>query len=226
MVALLNSPSLLACLTLCCAHKQVPGAQPCPRFATTLSCFFFFPSCNTGPVARLPGRLCAAGKRAAGFDGSRFVECKANKKGQLFGSVAGWRTPRLCITSRSAAVPDHSTCISGACLPRYSCLLTTIHLIAANVQVVRQPVVVAGNSIGGFISASMAGDYPGLVEGLVLLNSAGEALSSSSTLDALLVLARSAFVAAGGWQPTASNWLGAEPTKLLSALWRFVCKAA
>lgn len=40
-------------------------------------------------------------------------------------------------------------------------------------QVVRRPVVVAGNSIGGFISASMAADYPGLVAGLVLLNSAG-----------------------------------------------------
>lgn len=33
--------------------------------------------------------------------------------------------------------------------------------------------VVAGNSIGGFISASLAADYPGLVQGLVLLNSAG-----------------------------------------------------
>jgi pimeloyl-ACP methyl ester carboxylesterase len=41
------------------------------------------------------------------------------------------------------------------------------------VQVVRRPVVVAGNSIGGFISASLAADYPGLVQGLVLLNSAG-----------------------------------------------------
>lgn len=41
-------------------------------------------------------------------------------------------------------------------------------------QVVRRPVVVAGNSIGGFISASMAGDYPSLVEGLMLLNSAGQ----------------------------------------------------
>ncbi|KAL4854579.1 Pheophytinase [Chlorella vulgaris] len=40
-------------------------------------------------------------------------------------------------------------------------------------QVVRRPVVVAGNSIGGFISASLAADYPGLVQGLVLLNSAG-----------------------------------------------------
>ncbi|KAL4425249.1 hypothetical protein ABPG75_009265 [Micractinium tetrahymenae] len=40
-------------------------------------------------------------------------------------------------------------------------------------QVVRRPVMVAGNSIGGFISASMAADYPGLVAGLVLLNSAG-----------------------------------------------------
>ena len=34
--------------------------------------------------------------------------------------------------------------------------------------------VVAGNSIGGFISSSMAADYPALVKGLVLLNSAGE----------------------------------------------------
>lgn len=33
--------------------------------------------------------------------------------------------------------------------------------------------VLAGNSIGGFISASVAADYPGLVAGLVLLNSAG-----------------------------------------------------
>lgn len=40
-------------------------------------------------------------------------------------------------------------------------------------QVVRRPVVAAGNSIGGFITASLAADYPGLVEGLVLLNSAG-----------------------------------------------------
>ena len=30
-----------------------------------------------------------------------------------------------------------------------------------------------GNSIGGYISASLAGDYPSLVQGLVLVNSAG-----------------------------------------------------
>ncbi|KAL0021846.1 hypothetical protein WJX77_007187 [Trebouxia sp. C0004] len=40
-------------------------------------------------------------------------------------------------------------------------------------EVVQRPVVVAGNSIGGFISASLAADYPSLVKGLVLLNSAG-----------------------------------------------------
>jgi pimeloyl-ACP methyl ester carboxylesterase len=39
--------------------------------------------------------------------------------------------------------------------------------------VVGGPVVLAGNSIGGFISASMAADFPDLVAGLVLLNSAG-----------------------------------------------------
>jgi pimeloyl-ACP methyl ester carboxylesterase len=33
--------------------------------------------------------------------------------------------------------------------------------------------VLAGNSIGGFISASAAADYPSLVAGLALLNSAG-----------------------------------------------------
>ena len=40
-------------------------------------------------------------------------------------------------------------------------------------RVVRRPVIVAGNSIGGFISASLASDFPGLVQGLVLVNSAG-----------------------------------------------------
>jgi len=37
-----------------------------------------------------------------------------------------------------------------------------------------RPVVLAGNSIGGYISASVAADYPGMVQGLVLLNSAGQ----------------------------------------------------
>jgi pimeloyl-ACP methyl ester carboxylesterase len=41
------------------------------------------------------------------------------------------------------------------------------------VQVVGSPVVAAGNSIGGFISASLAADYPQLCSGLVLINSAG-----------------------------------------------------
>lgn len=42
------------------------------------------------------------------------------------------------------------------------------------VCVVGSPAVLAGNSIGGFISASAAADYPSLVAGLVLVNSAGE----------------------------------------------------
>lgn len=33
------------------------------------------------------------------------------------------------------------------------------------VEVVRRPVVAVGNSIGGYISASLAGDYPALVSG-------------------------------------------------------------
>jgi pimeloyl-ACP methyl ester carboxylesterase len=40
-------------------------------------------------------------------------------------------------------------------------------------QMVGRPVVLAGNSIGGFISASVAADYPDIVAGLVLVNSAG-----------------------------------------------------
>mmetsp|Transcript_28751 Transcript_28751/g.80959 ORF Transcript_28751/g.80959 Transcript_28751/m.80959 type:complete len:730 (-) Transcript_28751:443-2632(-) len=40
-------------------------------------------------------------------------------------------------------------------------------------EIVGEKVVVAGNSIGGFLSASIAADHPELVAGLVLLNSAG-----------------------------------------------------
>ena len=40
-------------------------------------------------------------------------------------------------------------------------------------RVVKGPVVLVGNSIGGYISASVAADYPDLVKGLVLVNSAG-----------------------------------------------------
>jgi pimeloyl-ACP methyl ester carboxylesterase len=47
------------------------------------------------------------------------------------------------------------------------------YLVDFVVQVVRRPVVAAGNSIGGFIAASMAADAPGAAAGLVLVNSAG-----------------------------------------------------
>ena len=50
---------------------------------------------------------------------------------------------------------------------------THMHSRDFTLQVVGSPVVVAGNSIGGFICSSLAADYPGLVAGLVLLNSAG-----------------------------------------------------
>ena len=33
------------------------------------------------------------------------------------------------------------------------------------IEVVRRPVLIVGNSIGGFMAASLAGDYPGLAEG-------------------------------------------------------------
>jgi pimeloyl-ACP methyl ester carboxylesterase len=41
-------------------------------------------------------------------------------------------------------------------------------------MVVERPVVICGNSIGGYISASVAADFPHLIHGLVLLNSAGQ----------------------------------------------------
>lgn len=41
-------------------------------------------------------------------------------------------------------------------------------------DIVGRPVVIAGNSIGGYISASVAADFPHLIKGLVLLNSAGQ----------------------------------------------------
>ena len=41
-------------------------------------------------------------------------------------------------------------------------------------EIVGRPVVIAGNSIGGYISASVAADFPQLIKGLVLLNSAGQ----------------------------------------------------
>ena len=33
------------------------------------------------------------------------------------------------------------------------------------IEVVRRPVLIVGNSIGGFMAASLAGDYPDLAEG-------------------------------------------------------------
>ena len=36
------------------------------------------------------------------------------------------------------------------------------------IEVVRRPVVVVGNSIGGFISASLAGECPNIVKGRLL----------------------------------------------------------
>lgn len=42
--------------------------------------------------------------------------------------------------------------------------------------VVREPVVLGGNSIGGYMAASVAGDFPHLVSSLVLFNSAGRLL--------------------------------------------------
>ncbi|KAI8101460.1 hypothetical protein M9435_001566 [Picochlorum sp. BPE23] len=50
-------------------------------------------------------------------------------------------------------------------------------------EIVTTRVVIAGNSIGGYISASVAADYPHMVAGLVLLNSAGK-IDQSFTAEA------------------------------------------
>jgi pimeloyl-ACP methyl ester carboxylesterase len=56
------------------------------------------------------------------------------------------------------------------CLP-YSQELWVAFLREFVVEVVRRPVVVVGNSIGGFLSASLAADYGSLVQGGVLKSS-------------------------------------------------------
>lgn len=48
---------------------------------------------------------------------------------------------------------------------RYSQVLWSTFLRDFVLDVVQRPVVVAGNSIGGFISASLAADNPHLVKG-------------------------------------------------------------
>ena len=53
------------------------------------------------------------------------------------------------------------------CLP-YSQELWVAFLREFVVEVVRRPVVVVGNSIGGFLSASLAADYSSLVQGETL----------------------------------------------------------
>jgi pimeloyl-ACP methyl ester carboxylesterase len=52
----------------------------------------------------------------------------------------------------------------------YSQDLWTEFLRDFTLEVVRTPAVVVGNSIGGFFAASLAGGYPDLVTGCVLLN--------------------------------------------------------
>ncbi|CAM6084786.1 unnamed protein product [Calypogeia fissa] len=50
------------------------------------------------------------------------------------------------------------------------------------VEVVREPVVIAGNSIGGYTSSVVAGLWPSLVNALVLLNSAGQVVPDYKSL--------------------------------------------
>ena len=70
---------------------------------------------------------------------------------------------------------------------KYGQDLWSSFLVSFVQNIVREPVLVAGNSIGGFISASMAADHPHLVKGLVLLNSAGRIDPSYQPPDPLAV---------------------------------------
>ncbi|WIA43807.1 hypothetical protein OEZ86_010225, partial [Tetradesmus obliquus] len=67
------------------------------------------------------------------------------------------------------------------------------------VCVVGSPAVLAGNSIGGFIAASAAADYPSLVAGLALLNSAGPVTPGYTAADAA--------AAAAATSPSPNPWL-------------------
>lgn len=61
-----------------------------------------------------------------------------------------------------------SKCLPLPCpfpCPRHQDLWTSF-LCEFVVHVVRQPVTVVGNSIGGFVAASLAGDHPSLVHGV------------------------------------------------------------
>ena len=56
----------------------------------------------------------------------------------------------------------------------YSMSLTcSISLTTMYAQVIGEPTVVAGNSLGGYASLATAVRYPDLVKGVVLLNAAG-----------------------------------------------------
>lgn len=55
----------------------------------------------------------------------------------------------------------------------YSQYVWTACIVDFIKDVIRKPVVLAGNSIGGYTAASVAGNHRELVQGLVLLNSAG-----------------------------------------------------
>lgn len=68
----------------------------------------------------------------------------------------------------------------------YSQALWTEYLADFARHVIRKPAVVAGNSIGGFMAANLAGTSPELVAALVLVNSAGPLTDGASAADVLV----------------------------------------
>ncbi|KAM7266414.1 hypothetical protein ACFE04_004311 [Oxalis oulophora] len=67
------------------------------------------------------------------------------------------------------------------------------------IEVVGEPVHLAGNSIGGYFAAILAGSWPSLVKSVVLINSAGNVIPGYSNI--LLTKER---------QTSAATWLGAR----------------
>lgn len=69
----------------------------------------------------------------------------------------------------------------------YSQALWTDFLADFARDVIGRPAVVAGNSIGGFMAANLAGSRPELVRALVLVNSAGPLTEGATAADVALV---------------------------------------
>jgi pimeloyl-ACP methyl ester carboxylesterase len=85
---------------------------------------------------------------------------------QQMTSVAGQPSALCVLRCRAGQLLGHCCLLAAAS----SCGCRRDFVRDFLVGVVGRPAVLAGNSIGGFISASCAADFPTLVAGLALVN--------------------------------------------------------